>query len=311
MTGRTGRVVRRFAAWIAGGLLLVGLMACGGPAQTPLQSQYQREEERALRYHARGELPRALAAYRESLRWAEIADDRPAMVRQDLNIGAVALALGDWALAEESFRRAERTAALLPDPGSVLRARLGLAQASLRQGRLEAAGAAFQQALNEARGRDTAAVLVALNGLGLVQQELGLTLAARAVLSEAEPLARAHGDPRLLAATLANRASLALRAGDLGQAATALAEAVELDRATENLPGLAHDLLTLARVRQRQGDASAALELDRQARTILRHTGQHHRADRCDQERGSLEHESGVCLRQVWLKSEEQDGPFE
>ena len=310
--GRADRVMRFDAGRIAGGLLLVGLAACGGPAPTPLQSQYQREEERALRYHARGELSRALAAYRESLRWAEIADDRPAMVMQALNIGAVALALGDWALAERSFQQAQRWAAAVPDPADELRARLGLAQTSLRQGRFEAARLAFQQALDAARGRDAAAALVALNGLGLAHQALGQTPAARVALAEAEPLARAHGDRRLLAATLANRAALALRVGEVGARQGAyLEEAVELDRAAENPPGLAHDLLLLARVRQRQGDVPAALALEQQARTILRHTGQSPRADRSEQEGGFPQRESSVRLQQSWLKSDERDGPSE
>ncbi len=306
MTGRTGGAAR-----VAGGLLLVGLTACGGPALTPLQSQYQHEAERALRYHARGELPRALVAYQESLRWAEIADDRLAMLAQDLNVGAVALDLGDWALAERSFRWAQRLATALSNPEGELRARLGLAQASLRQDRFEAARSAFQQALDDARGRDTAAALVALNGLGLAHQALGQMPAARVALSEAESLARAHGDRRLLAATLANRASLALRVGEVEPAGRYLEEAVDLDRAAENLPGLAQDLLLLARVRQRQGEASAALELDRQAQTIIRHTGQYIQTDRRKREEGFLEHESSVRLQQVWLKSDKRDGPSE
>ncbi len=266
----TGRVARA-----AGGLLLAGLAACGGPAPTPLQSQYQRETERALRYHARGELSRALAAWQESLRWAEVADDRPAMLAQELNVGALALALGDWALAERSFQRAQLMAAALSDSVNESRARLGLAQVSLRQGRFGDARWAFQQVLDDIRGRDAAAALVALNGLGLTHQALGQTSAARAALAEAEPLARVHGDRRLLAATLANRAALALRAGEVESAGRSLEEAVELDRAAENLPGLAHDLLLLAQVRERQGEARAALNLARQGRTILQHTGQH------------------------------------
>lgn len=269
------KAARCSMGWMAGGLLLAGLTACSGPALTPLQLQYQREEERALRTYARGELARALAAYQESLRWAEIADDRPAMMAQALNVGAVALALGDWALAERSFHRAQRLALTLSDPRGELQARLGLAQAGLRQGRFEIARRLFQQALDDARDRDVAAVLVALNGLGLTQQELGQTQAARAALAEAEPLARAHGDQRLLAATLTNRAALALRAGEVDQAEPYLEEAVELDRRTENLPGLAHDLLLLARVRQHQGDASAASALEQQAHTIIQHTGQY------------------------------------
>ena len=269
MSGWANRVARA-----AGGVLLAGLTACGGPALTPLQSQYQREAERGLRYHARGELPRALAAWQESLRWAEIADDRPAMLMQELNIGVLALTLGDWALAERSFQQAQHMAAALSDVMSGLRARLGLAQVRLRQDRFGDAQRAFDQVLAEARGRDAAAVVVALNGLGLAQQALGQTPAARAALAEAEPLARAQGDPRLLAATLANQAALALRTGQVAAAGQALVDAVELDRAAENLPGLAHDLLLLAQVRRRQGETRAAQELVRQARTILQHTGQ-------------------------------------
>ena len=261
---------------LLGGMLVVGLTAaCSGPVLTPLQAQYQRETERALRYQARGELPAALAAWQESLRWAEIADDSPAMLTQALNIGTVALALGDEALAAASFQQAQRLATAAPDPAGALRARLGLAQIDLQQGRLAAAQAAFQQALAEARGHDPAAVLVALNGLALAQQGLEQTDAARAALAEAEPLARTHGDPRLLAATLANRAALALRRGEIAAAGRDLEEAAALDRAAENLPGLAHDLTLLARVRQRQGDVRAAQALEQQAQTILRHTGQY------------------------------------
>lgn len=76
-----------------------------------------------------------------------------------------------------------------------------------------------------------------------------------------------------------------------------LAEAVELDREAENLPGLAHDLALLARVRQEQGDSRGALELYRQARTIARHTGQQVQAQEYEQAIGLLERESSVPLR--------------
>lgn len=300
----------RWAGWaarIAGGWLLIGLTACGGPALTPLQTQYQREAERALRYHARGELLAALAACQESLRWAEIADDRPAMLMQELNIGALALALGDWALAERHFQQAQQRAAALSDVMGATRARLGLAQVRLRQDRFGDAQQAFQQALTEARGRDAAAGIVALNGLGLAQQAQGQTQAARAALAEAEPLARAHGDRRLLAATLANRAALALRTGELESARRCLEEAVELDRMAENLPGLAHDLLLLAQVRQRQGEARAARELARQARTILQHTGQRPQSPGGNESPVSGSVNPGVRL----LKSDQRDGPSE
>jgi hypothetical protein len=70
-------------------------------------------------------------------------------------------------------------------------------------------------------------------------------------------------------------------------------------------------LLLLARVRQRQGETPAALELERQARTILRHTGQSGQLDRRDGEENFVERESGVRLQPVWLKSEERDGVSE
>ncbi|MDG4551928.1 MAG: tetratricopeptide repeat protein [Candidatus Contendobacter sp.] len=303
MAGGVGRVAR-----MAAGLLLAGLTACGGPAPTPLQSQYQREAERALRYRARGELPRALAACQESLRWAEIADDRPGMLTQELNIGDLALALGDWALAERSFQRAQSMAAALSDATGALRARLGLAQISLRQGRFDEARLAFQQASDEARGRDVAAEVVALNGLGLTYRALGETSAGGAALAEAESLARAHGDWRLLAATLANRAALALRAGEVESAERSLEEAVDLDRAVENLPGLAHDLLLLAQVRRQQGRAPAAQELARRARVILQHTGQHPRPSGAAESPATGSVNPGARLRRAGLKSAKRNG---
>ncbi len=292
--------------------LLAGLAACGGPALTPLQSQYQSSEERALRYYARGELPRALQGFQDSLRWAEIADDRPAIVAQSLNIGAIALALGEWSLAEQHLRKVLRVAAALPDPVSLLQARLGLAEIQLRRGRFAAARPEFQHALDEGREqRDNAAVLVALNGLGLTYKGLGQARDARRFLDEAEALARSNGEKRLLAATLANQASLALWAGEIRQAGASLAEAVDLDREAENLPGLAHDLALLARVRQEQANPRAALELYRQAGTIARHTGQHVQAQEYKQAIDLLEHESSVPLRQGQVKSSVESGESE
>ncbi len=304
MAGWRGRVARGI-----GGLVLTGLTACGGLALTPLQSRYQRETERALRYHAHGELSRALASYRESLRWAEMADDRPAMLAQELNVGALALALGDWALAEDGFQRAQLMAAVLSDSTGELRAGLGLAQVRLRQGRFDDARRAFQQALDDARGRDVAAMVVALNGLALANQALGQTPVARAALAEAEPLARAQDDRRLLAATLANRAALALRAGEVESAERSLEEAIDMDRAAENLPGLAHDLLLLGQVRQRQGRTPAAQELARRARIILQHTGQHPRpSGGATASPVSEGVNPGVRLRPAGLKSARRDG---
>ena len=249
----------RGAVLLAGGLL-AGLTACGGPAPTPLQSQYQSSEERALRYYARGELPRALQGFQDSLRWAEIADDRPAIVAQSLNVGAVALALGEWSLAERNLRKALRAATALPDPASLLQARLGLAEIQLRRGRFADARTEFQRALDQGREqRDNAAVLAALNGLGLTYKGLGSARSV-AIHGRGWALARSSGEKRLLAAALANRASLALSVGETRQVDAWLAEAVELDREAENLPGLAHDLALLARVRQEQGDARGALE---------------------------------------------------
>lgn len=288
-------------ALLAGGVLL-GLAGCGGPAPTPLQARYLREEERALRYHAAGELPRASQALQASLATAELIDDRPAIMAQSLQIGFTALTLGEGSLAERNFQRAWRAAIGLGDAPGMAQARLGLAQVGLMRGEFAAASEAFRRALVEARERsDRAAELVALNGLGLAQKELGRP--ERELFREAEALARAHGDKRLLAATLANRADLALRGGELGQAESVLAEAIELDRSTENLPGLAHDLGLKARASELRGDAPGALELYRQARTIARHTGQQGQAERYERAVDRLECESGVRLQQGRVKS--------
>lgn len=296
---------------LAGGLAL-SLAACGGPGLTPLQTQYQQSEERALRYHARGELSKALQAFEESLRWAELADDRTAIVAQALNVGRVAQALDAEPLAEQSFQRARSMATTLGDAAGGLRAGLGLAQLDLQRSRFEAAQAAFAQTLIEARRqRDDAATLAALNGLGLAQKGLGQWPAAQQTLNEAEALARFHGDRRLLAATLANQGGLALQTGEIDRAIRVLEEAMALDRETENLLGLEHDLRLLAQVRQRQGNPAAALELYRQARTIARHTGRREPAQRYDQAIERLEREFRVRLPQGQVKSAEEDSRAE
>ena len=292
----------RLCGWrqmLGGGLLLGGaLTGCGGPGLTPLQAQYQQSEEQALRYHARGELPQALQAFQDSLRWAELADDRPAWVAQALNVGRVAQALGDEPLARQSFQQAQRTATALGDGAGRLRASLGLAQLALQRGQFEAAHTAFSRTLDAARHQqqDQPAALAALNGLGLAQIGLGRLPAARQTLAEAETLARSHRDPRLLASTLANQGGLAVRTSETDRAIRYLEEAVILDREMENLPGLGHDLALLAQVRQQRGERDRALELYRQAGAISRHTGQHDQAQRCDQAIERLEHESQVRL---------------
>jgi tetratricopeptide (TPR) repeat protein len=146
-----------------------------------------------------------------------------------------------------------------------------------------------------------------MNGLGLAQMQLGQVREARQALREAEMLARAAGDKRMLAAALANQAGLALRAGEMGEVELWLDEAIRLDRETENLPGLAHDLALLARARQQRGDASDARELYRQARTIAGHTGQQGQTHPTDRASGLAEHESGVRLQRGQVKSIERD----
>ena len=288
---------RRWRVALVGGGALLGLAGCGGPALTPLQAQYQREEERALRFHARGELERSLGAFQDSLRWAEMADDRPGIMAQSLNVGSVALTLGDESLAEPAFQQALRAAVALPDPAGELPAPLGPAPLRLRVDQFEAARGGFRPALGPARPqRDHAAMVVALNGLGLAEKGLGRSGEARLIFRETEVLARALGDRRLLAATLANQASLALQNGEWNQAASGLQEAIDLDRATENLPGLAHGLTLLAQVRERQGDFEGALEAYRQARIIVRHTGQRARLEEDERAIQRLERESSGRL---------------
>ena len=290
-------------ALIVGGVLL-GLTGCGGPALTPLQARYQREEERALRYHSAGELPRALQAFQASLATAELVDDRPGIAAQSLQIGSAALMLGDVLLAERSFQRAWRIAVALGDATRALQARLGLAQVGLMRGEFEAARETFERSLVEARERsDIASELVALNGLGLAWRRLGRLEESRPLFREAEALARAHGDKRLLAATLANQADLALHVGQAGRAESNLAEAIGLDRETENLPGLAHDLGLMARTSEERGDSPGALEFYRQARMIAWHTGQQGQVQRYDRAIERLECESSVRSQQGRLKS--------
>ncbi|MDV7392860.1 hypothetical protein RZS08_15935, partial [Arthrospira platensis SPKY1] len=71
---------------------------------------------------------------------------------------------------------------------------------------------------------------------------------------------------------------------------------IDLDRATENLPGLAHGLTLLALMLERQGDREGALEAYRQARTIILHTGQRAPVEEYDRAIRRLDRESSVRL---------------
>lgn len=140
---------------LVGGMM--GLVACSSsPPSTPLYTQYQRGEERALQYYARGRIATGPARLSESLRWAEIVDDRPAIVAQALNVSTVALALGEWSLAEHYLLKALQVAQALSDPTSVLRAQLGLAEIPLRRGQFDAAQTKFLVVLDEGVRKRTA-----------------------------------------------------------------------------------------------------------------------------------------------------------
>lgn len=235
-------------------LCIVALL--GGCAAAPtlpsLVEQRQIYEQRAMGRYGTGDLVDAERNFREAVQWAELADDRAALIANLLNLGAVYGELGDHPAAVQAYGRALDLAALEQRTLLELHALAGLAEIRYRQRDRTGAAGLYQRLIAHPgiRGHRDLQVM-ALNGLALCAMQSGDMDAAAGYLTRAEALGET-------AATLLNRATLDLRRGALALAEAAARRALELDRDSGYVPGIAGDLEVLGEVARLNGDAQQA-----------------------------------------------------
>ncbi|MEO5349522.1 MAG: tetratricopeptide repeat protein [Magnetococcus sp. YQC-3] len=218
----------------------------------------------------------ALGEYRKVLHLAELRDDPAGIATALLNLGTVQLVRGDLAEATLQFRQAERRFAVLGDDPSRLQARINLAIIQVRTGEVQKGVEALQQILGQPEADKRLPPMlqvVALNGLAGGLGDLRQYSQAHATLERADTLARESGIQRELASTRMNRARLQFKQGNLSQAKQALGQALEMDRSTENVLGIAADLHLLGVIADQEGEKEQARDHFRQAGSMFDYCG--------------------------------------
>jgi LuxR family maltose regulon positive regulatory protein len=189
----------------------------------------------------------------------ETSQNDPAFLRDILSLQAsIARARGD---NRRTIEIAERTLALVPPDAfaerGVAALNLGLAQwnrgdlAGAEQALVEAERAAHQAGVDYPR-------LIALTFLGIIQASWGKLRQAAALF---ERTIQSAGDSPAGALAHLELAALLYEWNELGAAADHLQRGLELSQRGGNVEVEIGGLRTLARLRQAQGDAAAALEM--------------------------------------------------
>ncbi len=228
----------------------------GGCASAPTLPTLVEErhvyEQRALDRYASGELADAVANFRQAVRFAELADDRNALMVDLLNLGAVADESGLGDDAAQAYRRAHSLAQVTGRSDLELQALNGLAQVRYRAGDCAQASQLYATLLSHpAATGDNRGRIMALNGLALCAMQEERLEAAEDYLTQAASLGERP-------ATALNRATLALKRDRAEEAERAARRALELDRSAGYVPGIANDLELLGEALRRQGRADEA-----------------------------------------------------
>lgn len=270
--------------WLVLASVIAGCAAA--PALPTLVEQRQVLERRAMGRYEGGDLQAAAHNFREAVQLAVIADARPAIIVNLLNLGAVESEQGHYEAAAEAFERAANFAEKEHDSASQLRAMAGKAELDYRQGRHASAESLYQRlAAHPAAQGNRDLQRLAFNGLTLCALEIGNEVRAETYVVRAEALGEA-------AATLQNRATLELRRNALDAAQRAAQRALELDRASGYILGIAGDLELLGEVaRRRRADEEAQLYVT-QSLALYEQLGMQSAVERLRQRRDALRYES-------------------
>ena len=138
---------------------------------------------------------------------------------------------------------------------------VNLALALVKQGELEEARDLYQQAHDiEVELQDNHGIAFALNGLGLVAEEMGNLGEARSCFEQAISLRRGE-DTGSLAASLVNLANVLHKQGDLNAALAAYQEGLQLRFDRGEKPGLVEALRGIASLAAATGQVAVATQI--------------------------------------------------
>lgn len=261
-------------AWV---LVMMVLMACSTNLSTKvLNEKWDMTQNKASQLFQECRTGLALDEYSKVLYLAELRDDQEGIATALLNLGTIQMVRGDFKEAEQQFDQARKRFGMLGDVVARLQVEISLATLMVRQGRMQLGIEAFQHALKqlalEKRASPILQVII-LNGLAMAYKALDQYPSAYASLDQAEKLARELDASKDLASTLMNRARVDFQQGKIDSAKKGVLQALDLDRAMENVLGIGADLLLLGMIEEQQGLLDRARNHYRQADSIFDYCG--------------------------------------
>ncbi|WP_423225362.1 tetratricopeptide repeat protein [Candidatus Amarolinea aalborgensis] len=225
-------------------------------------------------HQARGELPSAVARYRQALArlllgWTGTSEE--AMIRN--NLGLALISSGDDTAGAAELEQARALYDQLGQPQGVARAQINLGQVYRRRGELARASAAYEEALQVLRRHgEQRAVIDVLNNLGILARHQGLLDQAMTYYTDSLVLAQQVGDLGGQAQALGNLGAIYHEQGLLERARPCYREALAHYESLGDLRGqglMWGNLGQLEGLEDRPEDALAAhqrsLDLYRQA----------------------------------------------
>lgn len=258
-------------------LLLTLVIASGGCAGRDTKDTAS-VEERAIKAGAdgaeafqRGEYPRAVLMFRESLRLNRSVDDRNGELIALINTARALLETGDTQGAEicldDAVRLAKET-----DGRHLSEAYATAAKAALMSGRTAKALGAINEALeiDSDLGYKSGSKL---NLKGFILLEEGRTEEAGTVIKEALDLNRSNNDRAELANSKRAMAGILKMKGRLAEAFSFYEEAYEIDRGLGASAKVALDLLSMGEISFLRGDGKEAAFLLERAYIVSLNNG--------------------------------------
>ncbi|MEO5330834.1 MAG: hypothetical protein H7839_02330 [Magnetococcus sp. YQC-5] len=258
-------------------LVTMVLMACStAPSTKILTDKWDITHSKAAQLFQECRTGLALEEYYKVLYLAELRDDQEGIATALLNLGTIQMVRGDFKEAEQQLDQARKRFGMLGDVVATLQVEISLATLLVRQGRLQPGIEAFQHALRrlalEKRASPILKVII-LNGLAMAYKGLDQYPSAYVSLDQAEKLARELDASKDLASTLMNRARVDFQQGKIDIAKKGVLQALDLDRAMENVLGIGADLLLLGMIEEQQGLMDRARNHYRQADSIFDYCG--------------------------------------
>ena len=239
-------LIKRLPLWTAAAVLLTAI-GCGGPLPPPDPHNLAGAKDslgQGNHWYGLGCYAEAERYFVEGLDFARMSDDVLLIIRAQNSLGAAALARGQVDLAAAHLELALNSCQSQPDQPELDKILANLGSLAFKLDRLDDAGDFWNRALEvaEERGQNPAPYLCDLARLHLAGNNRTefMELTARALSATENYLDRYV---RADALNLAGQA--ALLEDRLEEAENLFSQALELDRKTENITGLAQDTESL------------------------------------------------------------------